>query len=259
MRRDACFPGVDDPDSQCGVCGVPTCIVPGRRCETCSVLFGQAHVTDDLVNAHHELYFLENPELGMTPAAVLQQYLEFVNTSLPFKGMRVLDIGCGFAVTGNLVRKSGGEYVGVEPNGLARKRLSSDGHVVFDALDAVPQDMPFDCVLMIEVLEHLLDPLAALNAAYAKLRPEGVLFVTTPNSLSARSRLLGHRWEQFENCTHAYLYTREAVTILFDRAGFRRARWMSTVVLPRNPLRQLASIAMQLTGLDGGLRVAVLR
>lgn len=38
----------------------------------------------------------------------------------------------------------------------------------------------FDAITAIDVLEHLADPVATLNACARRLRPDGVLLVQTP-------------------------------------------------------------------------------
>ncbi|MFC1752864.1 class I SAM-dependent methyltransferase [Thermoproteota archaeon] len=39
----------------------------------------------------------------------------------------------------------------------------------------------FDCVILIAVLEHLRDPMQALQAIYELLKPGGVIYIDTPN------------------------------------------------------------------------------
>ena len=51
-------------------------------------------------------------------------------------------------------------------------------------------DEEFDCVLFLDVIEHVHEtPRLILNSAISKLRKGGLLLVTTPNSVSLRKRI----------------------------------------------------------------------
>ncbi len=45
-------------------------------------------------------------------------------------------------------------------------------------------DSSYDILVAIEVLEHLLDPAGFVRSAHRKLKPGGMMFLTTPNVYS---------------------------------------------------------------------------
>jgi SAM-dependent methyltransferase len=66
----------------------------------------------------------------------------------------------------------------------------------------------FDVVTMLEVIEHVLDPLPLLQQARRLLKPNGILYLTTGNARPYRDRLLAWRYilpeihvSFFEPCT----------------------------------------------------------
>jgi SAM-dependent methyltransferase len=62
---------------------------------------------------------------------------------------------------------------------------ASEGKVVIP----VPDNM-FDCILFLEVIEHLhLNPIDILNVLKTKLKPGGTLILSTPNMMSFGNRL----------------------------------------------------------------------
>lgn len=106
---------------------------------------------------------------------------------------RMLDLGCGFGMnTVHAFRTLGVAAVGLELNGmkLTEAVRSCQPHPKPRNLDWVcgqaerPPFRPasFDCILCSEVLEHLLDPPAGLDACRYLLVEGGLLVLTTPSS-----------------------------------------------------------------------------
>ena len=73
----------------------------------------------------------------------------------------------------------------------------------------------FDAIVLADVIEHLDDPVAAIDQCAALLQPGGVLCIVTPDPSSATAKLAGARWW-----------------------GYLPAH---TVLLPRRTLRELIS------------------
>jgi SAM-dependent methyltransferase len=77
----------------------------------------------------------------------------------------------------------------VDLNSDARELLGDVFHVV-DLGDGLPfPDESFDCAVSLEGVEHLENPFLFLRELHRVLRPEGLLLLTTPNTVSVRSRI----------------------------------------------------------------------
>ena len=101
---------------------------------------------------------------------------------------KVLDLGCfdGFALL-NVCHAFGAAGVGVDLDreALAQaarsaQALGIQAAFVESALEDLGLGETFDAVLLMEVLEHVLDPRAALEAAERHLAPGGRVYLTTP-------------------------------------------------------------------------------
>lgn len=176
--------------------------------------------------------------------AVLRALLRRV---LPPGPLRLLELGCG---SGNVLEALGefGEAVGMEthPDLLAAARAAG--------LDAragrLPDDLVVapgwaDVVLLLDVLEHLDDDVAALATARRALRPAGLLVVTVPAYgwlWSAHDVALGHRRR----------YTARALRAVVERAGFTVVRWsyFNTLLFPAVALTRLWKGCRGATGHD---------
>ena len=96
----------------------------------------------------------------------------------------------------------------------------------------------FDVVVLADVIEHLDDPVAAVDRCAGLLRPGGVLCVVTPDPSSVTARIAGRRWWGFVPA-HACLLPRATLRELLAARGlvisadvplvrsFSARRWVS--------------------------------
>ena len=134
----------------------------------------------------------------------------------------LLDLGCWTGFLLAEARERGWEVLGVEPSdfacGWARERL---GLEVLHAGLAEAELPPgrFAAVVLGDVIEHLVDPGAALDRIAATLAPEGVVCLILPDAGSRLARAMGPRWWSVIP-THVQYFTRASLTRLLERHGF---------------------------------------
>jgi SAM-dependent methyltransferase len=143
--------------------------------------------------------------------------------------LRVLELGCGYRATQLLaLRDRTKEATGVDFT-IAPELRAVPGMVFHEGPieDTLPKlaSGAFDVVLLISVLEHLREPLAALESAQRLLRPGGVLLVNVPTwrgkfflEFSAFRLGLSPRVEMDD---HKMYYDQRDLWPLLVRAGFR--------------------------------------
>jgi len=152
-------------------------------------------------------------------------------------GASILEVGCGGGYLATVLAETGWREVAADVSydaaRFARNAGAADA-LVFDATDAWPvADDRFDAVLMLDVLEHLDDDVAALAEARRVLRPGGVLVLTVPAHpflFSTWDRLVGHRRR----------YTRKRLAAAARSACLRPARltgWNLISLVPALLLR----------------------
>lgn len=171
-------------------------------------------------SAKSEIYF-DNPRQDI--AALLPPGLQ-----------RVLEIGCGSGATLKWLRESGRavETVGVEAHeaAAARARLHVDEVCVGNAELLIDEGFPtglFDCVLCLDVLEHMLDPWAFLGKLRQHVRPGGTLIASIPNVRNIKVLLpliFRGRWDYQDagllDRTHLRFFTRASALELIEQGGF---------------------------------------
>jgi methionine biosynthesis protein MetW len=159
-------------------------------------------------------------------------------------GARVLDVGCGTGSVSCLVRdRCRAQVVGLEPNVARAEEARRRGLQVIAAPFAPEVTIPlgkFDVVMFADVLEHLVDPVPALERAGNLLRPGGRVVASIPNVAhwTVRWDLLWGRFD-YQPCgimdaTHLRWFTRKGIDRLFAGAGFsiESHRMSANVYLP---------------------------
>lgn len=141
---------------------------------------------------------------------------------------RIIELGSGTG--GNLEMLSGfGQTTGLEPNKFGREHAQSLG---FDVRNGMLPETPFepeeaDIVVMFDVLEHLENDEACLQAAVRLLKPEGHLFLTVP----------AYQWMWSDHDIknhHMRRYTKSQIQYLAKQSGLKieRCTYFNTFLFP---------------------------
>jgi SAM-dependent methyltransferase len=80
---------------------------------------------------------------------------------------------------------------------------------------------PFDVMAMLDVIEHLTDPLGVLRLANRYLSPGGHLLITTGDWDSTLSRCMRSSWRLMTPPQHAFFFSKRTIRSILGRAGFR--------------------------------------
>jgi SAM-dependent methyltransferase len=164
---------------------------------------------------------------------------------------RLLDVGCGHGLLLDEARRRGYATVGLELSRAAathaRDAFGLDVREV--PLEGFADATGFDAIVLADVLEHLDDPVHAVDRCAALLRPGGVLCVVTPDPSSVTARLAGRRWWGYLP-GHACLLPRATLRELIAARGlivsddvalarsFSARRWVTGLAERTGPARR---------------------
>lgn len=135
------------------------------------------------------LHMMNPCRLGYAVAQIAAEHGRDPRSLRPFEGLRILDIGCGGGLLSEPMARLGAEVVGADAAArnipvacihAQRMGLEIDYRVTTaEALAGAGED--FDAVLNMEVVEHVPDPQAYLDACAALVRPGGLMVTSTIN------------------------------------------------------------------------------
>jgi 2-polyprenyl-3-methyl-5-hydroxy-6-metoxy-1,4-benzoquinol methylase len=154
---------------------------------------------------------------------VLSRVADNIFCGRKLQGLSVLEIGSGNGGFLRWIEQQGAHVVGVEPGPWG------DGtpHTVHDISEIEPQS--FDVIIMLDVLEHVSNPIGALNDLLRFASKDTVLVCAFPNSESVQSRLWKGRWRMVRPLGHLHYFSKASIDKLFERAGWtlleKRPTW----------------------------------
>lgn len=124
-------------------------------------------------------------------------------------GGRILEIGPGYGGFAYLAKQAGFEVTALEMDSLCchflREVVGVEAVNTVDVAAALAGAEPCNAVVLWNVLEHLIDPWAILDAAVARLLPGGILAISAPNPQSLQFRILGRYWYHLDAPRHVAL------------------------------------------------------
>lgn len=116
--------------------------------------------------------------------------LDYIDRIAGLKGRRVLDVGCGGGILSESMFARGADITGIDLGEKALKvaqlhQLESGARVDYRliSVEALAQEQPgsFDVVTCMEMLEHVPDPSAVIQACARLVKPGGRVFLSTLN------------------------------------------------------------------------------
>lgn len=165
------------------------------------------------------------------------------------EGSRVLDVGCSSGNFGHvLINEKKCEVIGldIDKEDIARaKKVLTAAYVRNIERDSVDDLGKFDVVVFADVLEHLLDPVAALKKVKLVLKPKGRVVFSIPNMahVSVRLMLLRGFFEYTPigvlDRTHLHYYDEVEVKHVFGESQMKIAEISPTVwTYPRSKVSE---------------------
>ena len=193
---------------------------------------------------------LMNPcRLDYIAAQIAAEYGRDLRAANPFKGLRILDIGCGGGLLSEPMARLGATVVGADaaPRNIPVAQVHAEAQgLTIDYRHTTAEDLAaggeqFDVVLNMEVVEHVSDPQAYLTACRNLLKPQGLMICSTLNR-TAKSFMMAivgaewvmrwlprgtHDWQKFITPDELYALIEKAGLIPVDRKGmvFNPVAW----------------------------------
>lgn len=167
----------------------------------------------------------------------------------PGASRRYLDTGCGVGHSLRAGLARGFTVQGVEVDATAVEVARGDGLPVVTPSEPLPPG-PYDLLSFWETLEHIADPLGALERFVPYLAPDGLVAITVPNMGSPAARILR------ESCSWVHGgYNTPGHLNLFHPASLRRLLQRAGLVLldadgqfSNNPIELAAFLAGETRG-----------
>ena len=161
---------------QCAACGF-------RQCSDFSDVLSFYQAMDD-----------PGYEASRAPRALqAERLLQSVRRHRP--GGRLLDIGAGSGILVEVATRLGYRAEGIEPSEWMVRSAAAHGLKIQAGI--LPHEEitgPYDVVTLVDVIEHVSDPVELLVQAGTVLASDGIGLVITPDVTSVAARVMGKHW-----------------------------------------------------------------
>jgi 2-polyprenyl-6-hydroxyphenyl methylase/3-demethylubiquinone-9 3-methyltransferase len=149
----------------------------------------------------------------------------------PLAGKSALDVGCGAGLLTEALARLGANVTGIDATpeviAVARDHAAAMGlEIDYHAGDVQALEGRYDVITCMEVIEHVADPAAFVQALGRRLEPGGLLVMSTPNA-TPWSRLMmitiGEGLGRIPRGTHEFerFLSPERLKVLLADAGLK--------------------------------------
>jgi len=146
-------------------------------------------------------------------------------------GSRILDVGCDIGLTVKKLIEDHYHAEGIEISSIGSKIAKEKTKITVHNLEIkdFKSNKLFDGVLLLDVLEHLYDPLNTLKSCAKKLRKGGYIFIHVPQhkGLSVRFKKILHKigikksYKHFGFPAHIYNFDKKSLRLILNKSNFK--------------------------------------
>jgi 2-polyprenyl-6-hydroxyphenyl methylase/3-demethylubiquinone-9 3-methyltransferase len=150
------------------------------------------------------LHLLNPTRLDYISRQIAAEFDRDLRAPSPLRGLTLLDVGAGGGLVAEPMARLGATVTGIDASPAARPVAdlhAARGGLEIDYRTASAEDLvaageTFDAVLALEIIEHVPDPAAFVQACAALVRPGGMVILSTLNRTgkSFAAAIVGAEW-----------------------------------------------------------------
>ncbi len=199
------------------------------RCTRCKVIYKDPFPKPLMLQQGYEesideQYLALLPERRATFRHVLATIERHIGKKQKIKNKkrRILDIGCAEGTLLSLARERGWDVAGVEPNKHLVKWAKKNQNLEIMQGSVYNKRLKrnsFDVITLLDVIEHVHNPIKFLSRCNELLVPGGTIFISTPDIGSPIARVMRRRWFYILSI-HVFYFTEQTLSNILNKAGF---------------------------------------
>ena len=231
--------------------------IPGPvvQCSDCSLWFKIVDKSE-IRDAYGEAYARDTEDEPYMTGDATRAYFRRVIRDVGIKQGRLLDIGTGLGAFVEEAQKAGYQAEGIDLCAGLVARAQERGlrvrHMSAEDLDTGGANGLFDVVTMMDLIEHVPEPLALLSNIRKLLKPDGELVVYTPNHRAAVvvvAKALGYIGSDFAvneifGGNHLTFFDDRTLAAILTKAGFSIREMKLSPYDPSRPGQPISRLSL---------------
>lgn len=157
----------------------------------------------------------------------LKKYLQAITKIKP-RGT-LLDAGCAMGFFVELARNAGYQAYGFDPSAYAvsqAKKLVGAKFIQTGTTSSVKYPYKkFDIITLLDVFEHLGNPIHDLERLSSFLKDDGIILIATGDTDSVAARVLQRRWTFYIPPQHLFFFNKTTLTNLLHQVNLQPVQW----------------------------------
>ncbi|MBM3886598.1 class I SAM-dependent methyltransferase [Candidatus Dependentiae bacterium] len=196
------------------------------KCNKCDFIQSteQMNLVSHYTNLEDPAYEANRKERGMQAKKIIEKIKKYKRSG------RLLDIGAGSGILVEQAIKLGFYAEGIEPSKwLQKKALEHNLPVKLGIFPNPEFTKNYDIITIIDVIEHVDDPVGLLKSVHEQLAREGIIVIVTPDVGSLMAKMLRFKWWHFR-IAHVGYFNQKNLDLALQNSGFKRimaarAKW----------------------------------
>ena len=199
------------------------------RCDSCDILFIYPMLSDRLNEIYPSNYYSFHANAADTLALRFKKRLDdrafqAITKQLNGERLSALDVGGGIGWLLDGLKRADSRIADttvVDIDAGAADVARAKGHNFhLTPIEGFETEKTFDLILMLNLIEHVPDPIQILKKAKSLLSPGGLIWIKTPNYDSLDARIFRYRsWGGYHTPRHFVLFTKPSFIRHCESAG----------------------------------------
>lgn len=200
------------------------------HCTGCDIIFIHPMAFDRLSEIYPPNYYSFHASDADSAALRIKKFLDdmifkSITRHIPGDNLSALDIGGGNGWLLDALKRADSRVTKtavIDIDGGAKSAALAKGHDFhLTPVESFETEQKYDLILMLNLLEHVPNPVELLEKVRGLLKPGGRIWIKTPNFDSLDARLFRNRsWGGFHTPRHFVLFTRASLVRHCEAAGF---------------------------------------
>lgn len=193
------------------------------RCMGCG--FMQCSSVDEVLGYYETLQDEEYENTRKPRSLQMKKVLEIIKKYK--NGGRLLDVGAGNGILVEQAITMGYDAEGIEPSTWLVKKAHDRKLPIYEGtLNSLKPKELYDVVTIIDVIEHVTNPLDLLSSVYNLIAKDGIIVIVTPDVGSLVAKLLSWKWWHYR-VAHVGYFNKNTLNYALDKTNLKSIKMLN--------------------------------